>query len=254
MTRPAVPPPRRTHPGQAACLTLAALLAAPALPATRAAAQAAAPGPPAAATAAPPRRSLDLAVRVNAGTLGVGVEVAKLVASRLAVRAGAQGFSYARRQAFDDVTYEARARLRGASVFADFYPAKRGSFHLTGGALFGRSEVVGTGVTEGAYFLNGTEYSAEDVGALRGAVTFPRVRPYAGLGWGTPANRGTSVRLVADFGVAFGRPAVTLGATNAAANAALAADLDAQRASAQEDANTYLRLYPVMSTGLSVRF
>jgi hypothetical protein len=249
-------PPRRPRAHPATRVLVAALVAAPAAPAAAAAAQAAPGGPRAgeAAAAARPRRPLDLAVRVNAGTLGVGVEVAKLVASRLAVRVGAQGFSYGRAQEFDGVTYDARARLRTATVLLDLYPARRGSFHVTGGAIVGTGEITGTGVPEGGYYVNGTEYSAQDVGALRGAVTFPRVRPYAGLGWGTPANRGTSVRLVLDLGVALGTPAVTLAATNAEAGSALSADLEAQRASAQQDADTYLRLYPVMSTGLSVRF
>lgn len=254
LRRPAPPSRARLLALRLARLAGPALAACLALP-NPAAAQEAAPAPrPDSRAAERPRRSLDLAVRVNAGTLGAGVEVAKLLASRVAVRAGAQGFSYARQQEFDGVTYDARARLRTASALVDLYPARRGSFHLTGGAIFGGSEVTGTGVAEGGYSLNGNRYSAADAGALRGAVTFPRVRPYAGLGWGTPANRGTSVRLVSDFGVAFGRPAVTLTATNAPANAALAADLAAQRASAQKDADTYLRLYPVMTTGLSVRF
>jgi hypothetical protein len=200
------------------------------------------------------RRPLDAAVRVTAGTLGVGGEVAKLVTSHLAARVGANVFGYSRTQNFDDVTYDGNIKLRSASVLFDLYPARRGSFHLTGGAIMGGSEITGTGVPQGGFTLNDTDYAASEVGTLRGALTFPRVRPYAGLGWGTPANNGTSVRLVMDFGVAFGAPTVSLRATNAAAGSALAADLAAQQASTQRDADKYLKLYPVMSTGLSVRF
>jgi hypothetical protein len=92
------------------------------------------------------------------------------------------------------------------------------------------------------------------VGTLRGALTFPRTRPYVGIGWGTPANNGFSIRLVSDVGVAFGRPTVSLRASNADPGGPLAADVAEQQATTQRDVDKYLRLYPVMSTGLSVRF
>ena len=241
------PPSAVLHACLGPCLAAAALFSS----AGALAAQEVAPGTPSAPRG---RRSLDAAVRVTAGTLGVGGEVAKLLTGHLAARVGANVFGYSRTQDFDDVTYDGRIKLRSASVLFDLYPARRGSFHLTAGALVGGGEITGTGVPQGGFTLNGTEYAATEVGTLRGALTFPRVRPYAGLGWGTPANNGTSVRLVTDFGVAFGTPTVTLRATNATAGSALATDLDAQRASTQRDADKYLKLYPVLSTGLSVRF
>ncbi len=243
-------PPAARYPRLIPCLATVALFSA----AAEATAQDVAPNVPNTASAPRGRRSLGAAVRVTAGTLGVGGEVAKLLTGHLAARVGASVFGYSRTQDLDDVTYDGRVKLRSASVLLDLYPARRGSFHLTGGAIVGGSEVTGTGVPRGGFMLNGTEYTPADVGTLRGALTFPRVRPYAGLGWGTPANNGTSVRLVTDLGVAFGTPTVSLRATNAAAGSALAADLAAQQANTQRDADKYLKLYPVMSTGLSVRF
>lgn len=244
---PAIPPRVRLLAG----LTLFALCA----PAGALVAQDVMPGVPDPVTRPKARRSLDAAVRVTAGTLGVGAEVAKLLTGHLAARVGANVFAYSRTQGFDDVTYDGRVRLRSASVLLDLYPARRGSFHLTGGAIVGGSEITGTGVPDGeTFYVDGTPYSSAEVGTLTAAVRFPRARPYAGLGWGTPANNGGSVRLVLDLGVAFGKPEVTLRASNAAAGDALAADLAEQQASLQQDADTYLRLYPVLSTGLSVRF
>lgn len=265
MTRlPAAPPRAQRLTG----LALSALLALSA-PAGPLAAQEPAPGvatpgaatpealtpnAPARAPSLGRRRSLDAAVRLNAGTLGIGIEAAKLLTGHLAARVGANVFAYSRTQDVDNVTYDGRITFRSASVLVDLYPARRGSFHLTGGAILGGSEVTGTGVPQDGFSLNGTNYAPEAVGTLRGALTFPRTRPYAGLGWGTPANNGRSVRLTTDLGVAFGKPTVSLRASNAAPGGALAADLAAQQASTQRDVDRYLKLYPVMTTGLSVRF
>lgn len=265
MTRPPAAPPRAqllTGLALSAVLTLsaspgalAAQEPAPSAPAPSApTAGGAAPDAPARAPSLGGRRSLDAAVRVNAGTLGVGLEAAKLLTGHLAARVGAHAFAYSRTQDFDEVTYDGRVRFRSASVLLDLYPSRRGSFHLTGGAILGGSEITGTGVPQNSFTLNDREYTSAEVGTLSGALTFPRTRPYLGLGWGTPANNGRSVRLVTDLGVAFGKPEVSLRASNAAPGSRLAADVAAQQASTQRDADRYLRLYPVMSTGLSVRF
>lgn len=249
MTRPPVVPPRAR---------LLARLALPALLASAGtlAAQDVTPAPAAPGPVARPqgRRSLDMAVRVTAGTLGIGVEAAKLLTNHVAARVGANVFGYSRTQDVDDVTYDGQIKLRSASVLLDLYPGRRGSFHLTGGAIVGGGEITGTGVPQSSFSLNDRHYDAAEVGTLSGALTFPRVRPYAGLGWGTPANTGRSVRLVLDAGVAFGKPTISLRASNAKPGSPLAADLAAQQASTQQDVDKYLKLYPVMSTGLSVRF
>jgi hypothetical protein len=122
--------------------------------------------------------------------------------------------------------------------------------------IVGGGDISGTGVPRAGttFEFDGEEYDAADVGTLAGRLAFPRVRPYAGIGWGTPANAGRSVRLVTDLGVALGRPTFTLRASGAAGDGELAADVAAQQASTQRDVDRYLKLYPVLSTGLSFRF
>jgi hypothetical protein len=201
------------------------------------------------------RGPLDLSIGVRGGTLGYGAEVGKLVASHLGVRVAAYVFSYARQQGLEDVQYDASVKFRHATALVDLFPGRRGKFHLTGGVVAGTSEVTGRGVPQGnTFYLNDREYTSAEVGALTGAVRFPRVRPYGGLGWGTPAKNSGGIGFSTDFGVVYGAPTTVLTASNAGGNAQLRADLAAERADAQETLDQYAKFYPVVNFGLTYRF
>jgi hypothetical protein len=181
------------------------------------------------------RGPLDLSMGVRGGTLGYGTKVGKLVASHLGVRIAAYVFSSARQQDFEDVQYDAQAKFPHVTALVDLFPGRRGKFHLTGGVVAGTSEVTGRGVPEGdQFYLNGREYSSAEVGALTGAVRFPRVRAYGGLGWGTPAKNSGGIGFSTDLGVVYGGPTAVLTASAAGVNGQLQADLEAQRADTQE--------------------
>lgn len=200
-------------------------------------------------------RPLDLSIAVRGGTLGAGAEVGKLVASRLGVRLGAYVFSYSAEQEFEDVSYDAQLKLRNVTALVDLFPGRRGRFHLTGGVVAGTTEIAGTGLPEGGtYVINGRAYSAAEVGTLGGEVRFPSARPYAGLGWGTPAKNAGAWGFSTDFGVVFGAPTATLTATGAGSNPELQADLETERENAQADLDEYARFYPVINFGITYRF
>jgi hypothetical protein len=201
------------------------------------------------------RGPLDLSIGVRGGTLGYGAEVGKLVTSHLGVRVAAYVFSYAREQSFEGVQYNAQLKLRNASALVDLFPGRRGKFHLTGGVVSGTTEITGRGVPEGeSFYLDDQEYTSAEVGALTAAVRFPRVRPYGGLGWGTPAKNSGGIGFSTDFGVVYGGPTAVLTASGAGANARLRTDLEAQRADTQEMLDQYAKFYPVVNFGFTYRF
>ena len=74
--------------------------------------------------------------------------------------------------------------------------------------------------------------------------------PYLGLGFGSPAHKGGLVGFLFDVGVGIGKPTLSLTSTGAASNAALQADLDAQRDKTQKDFDKF-KVYPVVSIGLA---
>lgn len=194
-------------------------------------------------------------IAVRFGTLGVGVELSRMLTDHIAARVAAHQFTYSRTQEQSDVTFDAQLKLQGLATLVDLYPGRRGAFHFTGGVMTAPAKVTATGVpNQGMIELNGSTYSQAEVGTLVADATFPSLNPYAGFGWGTPAGMGGRVRFLLDFGAVFAKPTVAMRATNAAVNAALAADLAAQQQQAQRDVEKYAKVFPVVQLGLIVRF
>jgi hypothetical protein len=206
-------------------------------------------------SAAPLAAQADLSVAVRGGTLGVGLEAAKLVTANLAVRGGVHRFSGSLSRTESDVAFDVEYAFRSWHAVVDFFPSGRGSFHLTGGVIAAPVELDGTGQpTDGSYTFNGREYTAAEVGTVTGSVRWPETMPYAGLGWGTPASRSGGLTFLLDLGVGIGKPTVGLSATSAIPGSTLAQDVAAERDEIQRDVDKYLKVYPVISIGLGLRF
>lgn len=207
--------------------------------------------------AAPPvaAQSADFSVAARVGTLGIGVEAAKLLTDHLGVRVAGYRFSYSTTRVESDISYDAELKLKGFTALADFFPSSRGSFHLTGGLMTDPAEASGVGQPTGDTFdINGTTYTAQEVGTVTARATWPSTMPYAGLGWGTPASRGGGVSFAFDLGVGFGKPTVDLSASSAVPGSMLAADVEAEERDLEDDIDKYGKLYPVISLGLMIRF
>jgi hypothetical protein len=196
----------------------------------------------------------DVSVDLRVGTLGIGLEVAKLVMPRLAVRVAAHYFSLNKTTTQSDVEYTADLKLKSFSGLVDFFPSPRGAFHLTGGLLSNQTTVdLVANCTSGTVKLNSTSYTCAQVGQLTGSVKFPSAAPYLGLGFGTPAM-GSKFHFLFDLGGAFGAPTLSLNASNSGSNSQLASDVQAQRDKTQTSINKFTKIYPVIEIGLGVRF
>lgn len=198
--------------------------------------------------------AVDVSLDVFLGTLGIGVQVAKLVTPHLAVRAAGTYFSFNKTATQSDVEYDAALELKSFMGVLDFFPSARGAFHLTGGVLANKSTIDATGVcTSGTIDLNDHSYTCAQVGSLTGSVKFPSASPYIGIGFGTPA-KGSRIHFVTDLGGAFGGPTLSLASSNAGSNTQLAADVKAQRDKTQKDIDKYLKVFPITNFGLGIRF
>lgn len=200
-------------------------------------------------------QSNDISLGVRASTLGIGVELAKLVSPNIGVRIGANSFTYTTTRVESEVTYDAELKFKSFTGLVDLFLSKRGSFHLTGGVMTEPAEVSGVGQpTNSSYQINGVTYTAAEVGTVTAVGEWPSLMPYAGLGWGTPANSGGGLGVVFDLGVAIGKPTIALSASSAIPGSNLAADVAAEQDELQDEINKYFEVYPVISLGLVFRF
>jgi glycerate kinase len=114
--------------------------------------------------------------------------------------------------------------------------------------------------TGGTYTINGTTYSSTDVGSLQGDMSFNKVAPYIGIGWGNPAARDKGWGMTSDIGVLFqGTPKTSLVATCGAAIAGTAtctqlqSDTAAENTKLQNDLRNF-KWWPVVSVGISYQW
>ncbi|MDH5512691.1 MAG: hypothetical protein OEY27_05685 [Gammaproteobacteria bacterium] len=192
----------------------------------------------------------DTGVNMKAGTLGIGVEISRSFSDRFSIGVGFNSYDHKTTDEASGINYDFIFELQSAAVLANFHPFG-GTFRFTGGVLFNNNELDLTGKPSGsAYVINGTSYPAATVGDLTGKLTFNSTAPYLGIGWG---NRpGAKVGLSVDIGVLNqGSPKLALATTGSVPG--LAADLEQERRSAEEDLSDF-KWYPVLSLGVYFRF
>ena len=137
------------------------------------------------------KHASDFGIGVNFGTMGIGVDLSKLVTSHIGLRAGGNFFNLTLNDKQQtDVSYDAKLKIGAFSGLVDLYPGARGSFHFTGGVVTNPAKITATGVaTGGNYTFNDHDYTAAQVGDLTGTGKFGSVLPYVGIGFGTAASK-----------------------------------------------------------------
>ncbi|KRG57116.1 hypothetical protein ABB25_10775 [Stenotrophomonas koreensis] len=188
---------------------------------------------------------------VGATTLGYGVDANLRLSERFSATASWSTFSVDGDVDTDEVAYTGELSSDNASVALNWHPFA-GSFHLSAGLVAGdlQAVVTGTPVAGSSYTFNGQTYTAAQVGQLRGEVVIKdNMAPYAGIGW---RSQRKGLGAYAQIGVMAARTGVALSATGMLADPRLAADLEAERASLEQEVD--LSLYPVIGAGLHWRF
>jgi len=154
----------------------------------------------------------------------------------------------------DNVQYDASVRFQGEPVTLSWFPF-HGNLNLTAGLFFNQNRFAVTGQPDagGTYTINGTTYSASQIGSLSGQTNFNAVAPYVGIGWGDPMDGGR-LTFTANVGAIYeGAPDVSLSATGAAGDPQIASDVASLQNSVNSRLNGY-QWWPVASLGLMYRF
>lgn len=190
-----------------------------------------------------------LGIGARAGTLGLGAEVSARLTNNIGVRGGIGVIPVQPSGSFGDVDFTIDPASPLANIGIDFYPGA-GGFRLGGGLLFITENTTMEAEYTGTVEIGGRTYTGSEVGELTGALDHGGMAPYVNIGFGRTTRRG--VGLFLDLGAAFlPEQSVALTASGAAANdPQFQEDLERQRQQSEDDANTYLRVLPIISIGL----
>ncbi|HEX5537621.1 MAG TPA: hypothetical protein VFX27_10535 [Sphingobium sp.] len=216
-----------------------------------------------AATIASPALADDdarLSVGITGGTLGIGPEIGYRLSKNFGVRANASFLSISHNIDSDNITYDGKVKLQSGGAMVDVYPFG-GGFRVSGGVRINGNKARGIGTpTGGTFDINGTSYDATTlVTSVRADTDIEDVAPALTLGYGG----GTSSGLI--FGVEAGalfqgsvkiKPLTISGtcATSTAGPCAnIAADLEAERQSVNDDIDGY-KVYPILQVTVGYRF
>jgi len=194
------------------------------------------------------------AIGAKAGTLGVGGELTKKVATDINTRVGFNTLDYS----FDDdvagIEYDFDLGLRSFSALVDWHIFD-GPFRVTGGVLTLDNNLDLDARSNQNVKIGDNVYTPAEVGVLSGRVDVEGMAPYIGIGWGNPVGRGRRWGFYSDLGVAFAStPDVVLRANGTLANdPVLRRDLAKEAREIRDDLDD-LEVYPVVSIGLYIRF
>ena len=215
--------------------------------------------------------SSKIGIGVKISTLGVGIEAAVPVTSKLNVRGGFNFFRLSHGITNDGIRYEGHLHFQSAEAHLDWFPF--GGFHVSPGLLFynGNSVIATAAVPGGQTFsVGGTTYESDPATPVTGTGTldFVKVSPSIMLGVGNliPRN-GRHYSFLFEVGGAYqgsGRVALNLTGNvcspgilatcrSIASDPTVQANIQAQQQKIRNDINPY-RFFPIVSLGVGFNF
>jgi hypothetical protein len=191
-----------------------------------------------------------LGLAAHVGTLGIGLDAALALHSRVGVRVGANFFPTTFDATASQVSYTIDMQSPTFTGMVDLYLA--GPIRLSGGVMYASNNITLEGGATGSIEVGGITYPGSDVGTLRGEIVTRKLSSYLGLGIGNPAA--SKFGFFLDIGAGFhGTPAFALTADGIlAGDPTFQANLEAERLEIEDDLSQ-LKIYPVVSIGMSLR-
>jgi hypothetical protein len=199
-------------------------------------------------------------ITADLGSTGAGFHLVVPMETTLNGRFGVNGFQHDFDRTTNGVDYAIKGKLQTIDVLFDWYLREGSAFHLTGGLVYNGNRFDATAKPGqlGKFTLNGTTYTASDVGTLSGRIDYRKAAPYLGIGWGNALVAKGHWSFNTDLGAFFqGNPNVKLASvgctTSQAVCDALVKDVAAERLRLKDDIDD-LKVYPVLRASLNYRF
>lgn len=201
-----------------------------------------------------------MALGVNAGTTGLGIEAQYQISPRWTLRGGFDSLKYDDEVEGDGIAYDGELDFTTGGAFVDYHPTG-GAFFLSAGAYFGtrQVDVSGTPTPGSTVEIGGANFTAAEVGTLNGTMDFGDTAPFLGLGWNTTFTTESRIGFKFVAGAAFGSdPDATLARSGGATlsptrQAQLDAELRNEEAEIEDETDGF-KIFPVVQLGLAYRF
>jgi uncharacterized membrane protein len=198
------------------------------------------------------------AVAIKAGTDGAGVEFEYGIGRHFGARLEIDGGSLSRHLNKTSVDYDARLRFANARALVDWHPFG-GSWRVSTGIVYNDNKIdLNAAPSGGTLTINGTQYPAASVESLQGTLSYSKIGPYVGTGWGI-SPKGSGLFASLDLGAQLQPNHVSLSATCGAAIVGtpacsqLAGDVAAEQVRLQEQTHAF-RVWQVIQAGIGWRF
>ena len=223
------------------------------------------------ATKSPGKKSSSkVGIGVKFSTLGVGVEAATPLASKLNIRGGFNFLRFSRGITNNGIQYSGQLHLQSGEAHLDWFPF--GGFHVSPGLLFynGNAVIATAAIPGGKTFsLGGTTYESDPAVPVTGAGTldFVKVAPSIMAGFGNLIPRNGrhysflfeigavyqgSARVALNFAGNVCDPTGTI-CRSIASDPTVQANILSQQQKIKNDVNPY-RFFPVISGGIGFNF
>lgn len=210
------------------------------------------------ATLSPQTHAIDVGASVTGGSDGLGVHLSVPVIDRVNARFGFNYFSFSFDGDTGDMRYDFKLKLNTFDALLDWFPFD-GRFRLTGGLVYNANEITASAKPVGvnSYTVNGKTYRASDVGNIDSKISFNKLAPYLGIGFGNALQQPGRWTFTSDFGLLF-QGSASASLKNSQCNlgascAALANDLAIENQKLNDDLKGFQH-YPIVRIGASYRF
>jgi len=197
----------------------------------------------------------DFAIGLGVGTSGAELQGSYRLSQKFSLRGGVNVFKFDYDETFDDVAYSGELDFGSVDALVDFRPFSNW-LTITGGAVIGNREAKLSARPTVNTQIGDVVFTPAQIGQLDATIGLGDFAPYVGLGLDTTfSGNGPGFGFRASVGGAFGEPEARVIATGGTAPrpASLDAELANEARKINDDADA-LKIYPVLSVGLTYRF
>ncbi len=191
----------------------------------------------------------DYAASLKIGTLGVNAEAVRSFGPQFNARIGFAALSLSNLSLISNNDYSSKGdlKLMSFSALGDWFPFES-NFRLTAGIFINLNKTSVALTPKKTYYDGNIAYTPEKLGVLNADISFSKVDPYIGIGFGNPTSGETGLGFTLDFGTFYhGNPKASLSATKLL-------EPSAGQSPILEDNLKWFKFYPVLSFGLTYKF